>query len=160
MRLHRWRHTIPCLRTRPSLALYAGKPGESPDDVLNSAWHLIKKQMILPIFVVGYVYCLPESPRWLLKKAHREDSDYKRKKYYEKAWAALCSLRHTKLQAARDLFLIHHLLLNEKMIMEQDKPFLELFTHGRNRRALTASTIVMFLQQFCGVNGMCPRVVE
>jgi MFS family permease len=36
--------------------------------------------------------------------------------------------------------------------MKKQKPFSELFTLGRNRRALTASVITMFLQQFCGVN--------
>jgi hypothetical protein len=30
--------------------------------------------------------------------------------------------------------------------------FLELFTVPRNRRATLASWIVMFMQQFCGVN--------
>jgi len=65
---------------------------------------------------------------------------------------SLCKLRHSKLQAGRDLFLIDHLLEGEQEIMEQQKPFSELFTVGRNRRALVASVICMFLQQFCGVN--------
>lgn len=103
--------------------------------------------MILPLFVVAYIYTLPESPRWLLMKARKGN-----KKKYEQAFMTLCKLRHTKLQAARDLFLIDHLLQGEEEIMKQQKPFTELFTHGRNRRALTASVITMFLQQFCGVN--------
>lgn len=74
------------------------------------------------------------------------------KKKYEEAFMSLCKLRHTKLQAGRDLFLIDHLLEGEETIMQQQKPFSELFTLGRNRRALTASVITMFLQQFCGVN--------
>ena len=74
------------------------------------------------------------------------------RKKYEEAFMSLCKLRHTKLQAARDLFLIDHLLEGEEAIMQQQKPFSELFTLGRNRRALTASVITMFLQQFCGVN--------
>lgn len=75
---------------------------------------------------------------------------------------SLCKLRYTKLQAARDLFLIDHLLKAEENIMQQEKPFSELFTRGRNRRALTASVITMFLQQFCGVNVTvgCPRVLK
>jgi len=103
--------------------------------------------IIRPLFVVAYVYTLPESPRWLLMKARKGN-----KKKYEEAFMALCKLRHTKLQAGRDLFLINHLLEGEERITEQQKPFSELFTRGRNRRALTASVITMFLQQFCGVN--------
>ncbi|KAF2715807.1 hypothetical protein K504DRAFT_478840 [Pleomassaria siparia CBS 279.74] len=112
-------------------------------------WRLmLASPMILPLFVVAYVYTLPESPRWLLKKARKSNN----KKYYEQAFMSLCKLRHTKLQAGRDLFLIDHLLQGEEVIMTQQKPFSELFTLGRNRRALTASVITMFLQQFCGVN--------
>jgi len=100
-----------------------------------------------PLFVVAYVYTLPESPRWLLMRARQGNP-----KKYEEAFTSLCKLRHTKLQAGRDLFLIDHLLEAEEHIMQQEKPFSELFTRGRNRRALTASVITMFLQQFCGVN--------
>ena len=103
--------------------------------------------MILPLFVVAYVYTLPESPRWLLQKARQGNT-----KKYEEAFMSLCKLRHTKLQAGRDLFLIDHLLQEEGKIMQHQKPFSELFTLGRNRRALVASMITMFLQQFCGVN--------
>ncbi|KAK3215883.1 hypothetical protein GRF29_8g1427028 [Pseudopithomyces chartarum] len=111
-------------------------------------WRLmLASPTILPLFVVAYVYTLPESPRWLLMKARQGN-----KKKYEEAFMSLCKLRHTKLQAGRDLFLIDHLLEGEEAIMQQQKPFSELFTLGRNRRALTASVITMFLQQFCGVN--------
>lgn len=98
--------------------------------------------MVLPLFVVAYVYTLPESPRWLLQRARHGN-----KKKYEEAFNSICKLRHTKLQAARDLFLINYMLQGEEEIMQQQKPFSELFTVGRNRRALTASVIVMFLQQ-------------
>ncbi|KAJ4352206.1 uncharacterized protein N0V89_007553 [Didymosphaeria variabile] len=101
----------------------------------------------IPLFVVAYVYTLPESPRWLLMRARQGN-----RKKYEEAFNSLCKLRHTKLQAGRDIFLINHLLEAEERIMQQEKPFSELFTRGRNRRALTASVITMFLQQFCGVN--------
>lgn len=111
-------------------------------------WRLmLASPMILPLFVVAYIFTLPESPRWLLMKARKGN-----KKKYEEAFEALCKLRHTKLQAGRDLFLIDHLLEGEDEIMKQQRPFLELFTLGRNRRALIASVITMFLQQFCGVN--------
>ncbi|KAL1622671.1 hypothetical protein SLS56_008596 [Neofusicoccum ribis] len=54
--------------------------------------------------------------------------------------------------AARDLFLIHHLLKNEKEIFGKQNGLKQLFTQPRSRRALLASVIVMFLQQLCGVN--------
>ena len=40
----------------------------------------------------------------------------------------------------------------EKDISSGRNRFIELFTVPRNRRAALASTIVMFMQQFCGVN--------
>lgn len=103
--------------------------------------------MILPLVVVAYIYTLPESPRWLLRRAHLGSTSK-----YEKAFLSLCQLRHTKLQAARDLFLINHQLKEEQRIRKQQRPFLELFTIPRNRHAFTASLIVMYFQQFCGVN--------
>jgi hypothetical protein len=69
-------------------------------------WRLmLASPMILPLVVVAYVYTLPESPRWLLLKARKGN-----KAKYEEAFLSLCKLRHTKLQAGRDLFLINHLL--------------------------------------------------
>ena len=47
---------------------------------------------------------------------------------------------------------IHVLLEAEKDISSGRNRFIELFTVPRNRRAALASTIVMFMQQFCGVN--------
>ncbi|KAI9736268.1 MAG: hypothetical protein M1834_001154 [Cirrosporium novae-zelandiae] len=112
------------------------------------AWRLILgSPMILPIVVVLYVFTLPESPRWLLLKAHDGD-----KTKYSKAFDSLCQLRNSKLQAARDLFLMNHLLKVEKEIWNESHRFRELFTIRRNRRALIASLITMFFQQFCGVN--------
>jgi MFS family permease len=65
---------------------------------------------------------------------------------------ALDMLRNSEVQAARDLFLMDHLLKQESEIMNDQKRFRELFTIGRCRHALTASVICMFLQQMCGVN--------
>lgn len=47
---------------------------------------------------------------------------------------------------------IHVLLEAEEAISTGRSPFYELFHIPRNRRAMYASTIVMFMQQFCGVN--------
>lgn len=109
--------------------------------------------MILPLVVMAYIYTVPESPRWLLQKAHDTADPIKKKKRYQAAWASLCLLRHTKLQAARDLFLIHHLLKNEEEIFGKQRGFKQLFglkqlfKQARSRRALHASLVVMFLQQ-------------
>lgn len=102
---------------------------------------------------MAYIYTVPESPRWLLQKAHDTADPIKKKKRYQAAWASLCLLRHTKLQAARDLFLIHHLLKNEEEIFGKQRGFKQLFglkqlfKQARSRRALHASLVVMFLQQ-------------
>ncbi|OMP89288.1 putative polyol transporter 1 [Diplodia seriata] len=118
---------------------------------------IITHQMILPLFVMAYVYTVPESPRWLLQRAHETTDEKLKKKRYQAAWASLCRLRHTKLQAARDLFLIHHQLKNENEVFKPQRGVKQLFGlkqlfESRSRRALQASLIVMFLQQFCGVN--------
>lgn len=104
--------------------------------------------MVLPLFVVAYVYTLPESPRVLLRKARRTDDH----KQYKKVFLALCSLRNTEVQAARDMFLMDHLLAEEQRQTKENKRFWQLFSVPRCRNALLASVITMFLQQFCGVN--------
>ncbi|EHL00298.1 putative metabolite transport protein ywtG [Glarea lozoyensis 74030] len=61
--------------------------------------------------------------------------------------------RRGTIQAARDIFYMHTLLEIEKETMVLKKnPILELIKVPRNRRAFQASEIVMFMQQFCGVN--------
>ena len=111
-------------------------------------WRLmLASPMVLPLIAAAYVFTLPESPRWLLLKARQGKTAY-----YEKAFRSLCKLRHTRLQAARDLFLMHHLLDGEEKIKQGRNRFVELWSVDRNRRALLASLTVMFLQQICGVN--------
>ena len=61
-------------------------------------------------------------------------------------------LRRTPLQAARDLFYMNALLEIERDIQGSRNLFLDLFRIPRNRRAAQASGLVMFMQQFCGVN--------
>ena len=97
--------------------------------------------MVLPLITAAYVYTLPESPRWLLLKARQGKTEY-----YEKAFRSLCKLRRTRLQAARDLFLIHHLLDGEDEIKQRRNRFIELWSVARNRRALVASLTLMFFQ--------------
>jgi len=117
--------------------------------------------MVAPILLAMYIFTQPESPRWLLAKAHKADKagkSAKSKKYYSRVFRSLTSLRHSKLQAARDMMLIHYRLRKEDELRTVNKTswykggIYELFTVGRNRRAVIASPIVMFMQQFCGIN--------
>ena len=87
------------------------------------------------------VFFCPESPRWLIKKGR-----------YDAAYQSIRRLRRSSLQAARDLYYIHVLLEAETEIQTGRNLFVELFTVPRNRRATLAASIVMFMQQFCGVN--------
>ena len=127
---------------------------QTPQNILLSThcslnWRLmLASPMVLPLIAAAYVFTLPESPRWLLLKARQG-----KKAYYKKAFDALIRLRHHRLQAARDMFLMQHLLDGEDEVRSwHGNRFFELWTIARNRRALTASCLVMFLQQICGVN--------
>ena len=108
-------------------------------------------QCIFPVIVMAYVFLLPESPRWLIQRARRSKDPQAKQKYLQKAWKSFERLRRSRLQAARDMFLVYHMLENEYKIRSQHNRFTELFTNGRNRRAVVASTICLFFQQFCGV---------
>jgi len=105
--------------------------------------------MVLPIFVFLYVMFLPESPRWLLGLAHKY-KDHRpelARQYYLRAFEALKSLRRTKLQAARDVFRMHHELLVFEKSGDDKKPATALVTERRSRNALIASATCMFFQQ-------------
>ena len=104
---------------------------------------------------------LPNRNSWHMKRGAQ---------YYKNAYDSLCQLRASRLQAARDLFYIHCLLYAEREIQSRHHRLFEVFSQARNRRALQASvgrppsllhvstglplawTVVMFMQQFCGVN--------
>lgn len=64
-----------------------------------------------------------------------------------KAYESMCKLRYLKVQAARDTFYMQTLLQAESEIQIGRNKILELITVPRNRRALVASEIVMFMQQ-------------
>jgi len=69
------------------------------------------------------------------------------------AFESLSRVRWAKLQAARDIFYMHTLLEAENAIKVPGRNRIrEMFAVGRNRRAMLGSEIVMFMQQFCGVN--------
>ncbi|KAJ7701498.1 proton myo-inositol cotransporter [Mycena rosella] len=107
-------------------------------------WRLMLGSAGLPaVILAAQVLFVPESPRWLISKNR-----------FPEAFKSLCALRKHQLQAARDLFYTALLLEQEQDLAKLAKGnrFVELFTVPRNRRAALASFIVMFMQQFCGVN--------
>lgn len=112
---------------------------------LGLNWRLMMGSAMIPaVIVVCLAFLCPESPRWYLSKGRHQD-----------AFGALCRLRFEKVQAARDLFYTHTLLEAEKQAMagvKKGNRFKELFTVRRNRNAVIASSGLMFMQQFCGVN--------
>lgn len=90
------------------------------------------------------ILILIQSPRWYLTKER-----------YEDAYKSIVRLRFEKVQAARDLFYMDALLQIEKETMKiQQSKLKEIFTIRRNRNAAIASEIVMYMQQFCGVNAI------
>ncbi|KAL2759405.1 hypothetical protein ACRALDRAFT_2038277 [Sodiomyces alcalophilus JCM 7366] len=105
------------------------------------------------MIVCGLCHLCPESPQYLLQ----------RKKYLD-AYKSMCKLRLQKVQAARDIIYAHALLQRGQEV-QQNQParaqtskvplvrkLSALFGRRRNRNAFWASQIVMFMQQFCGVN--------
>ncbi|KAE8145652.1 hypothetical protein BDV25DRAFT_144448 [Aspergillus avenaceus] len=113
-----------------------------PAGIVGLNWRLMMASAMTPaIMVCCFVFTCPESPRW-----------YMSRKRYDKAYESMCSLRFHKIQAARDLFYMHTLLEAENGMKLGQNKILEMITVPRNRRALIASELVMFLQQFCGVN--------
>ncbi|PUU80277.1 and other transporter-domain-containing protein [Tuber borchii] len=102
---------------------------------------MVASPMFCPLIVCALVYFSPESPRWYIKKGN-----------YKSAFESLIRLRHSNIQAARDLIYIHVLLEAERRISDRRNRIVEVFTIPRNRHALQASLIVMVLQQLCGVN--------
>jgi len=106
------------------------------------SWRLmLGSTVIAPILVCAQVYFCPESPRWYLKKGK-----------VQKAYHSFLRLRGTRLQAARDLYYVYVNLEIENAIKHGKNLIWEMCTVPRNRRAALASWIVMFMQQFCGVN--------
>ncbi|CEJ54840.1 Putative MFS sugar transporter [Penicillium brasilianum] len=110
--------------------------------IVGLNWRLMMASAMFPALVVCcFVFFCPESPRW-----------YMSQKQYYRAYQSICTLRYHKIQAARDLYYMHTLLEAETGMKLGQNKILELVTVPRNRRAMIASTIVMFMQQFCGVN--------
>ncbi|KAI5450673.1 hypothetical protein NCC49_002930 [Naganishia albida] len=114
-------------------------------DTGSIAWRLQLGSAFIPAVPLALgVYFCPESPRWLMKKNR-----------YPQAMRSLLRLRHTRLQAARDMYYISAQLTEEMKILGGEtfaRRFVELFTKPRVRRATLASFVVMIAQQMCGIN--------
>lgn len=68
----------------------------------------------------------------------------------------MCRLRYIRVQAARDVFYMNQLIQTEAQVSASRNKVLELVRVPRNRRAMLASEILMFMQQFCGVSKSYP----
>lgn len=76
-----------------------------------------------------------------------------------KAYESMVKLRYNKVQAARDVFYMHTLLEAEEELKANKKYIaLELITVPRNRRALIASEVVMFMQQVSSGRSLFPNI--
>jgi len=110
--------------------------------VVGLNWRLMMGSALLPaVIVCCFVFLCPESPRWYMQEGQ-----------HAQAFKSLCRLRFCKVQAARDQFYMVKGLEAETGINLGQSKVREMVTVPRNRRALLASEIVMFMQQFCGVN--------
>lgn len=106
-------------------------------------WRLMLGSACIPAFIVLLqVPYVPESPRWLQGKGrHRE------------AFESLKRLRFEEIAAARDCFYQYVLLQEEGSYdIPTWKRAIQMFTIRRNRNGAIAAWIVMFMQQFCGIN--------
>jgi sugar porter (SP) family MFS transporter len=109
------------------------------------AWRLqIGSAFIPAVPLVILVYFCPESPRWYMKRGD-----------YRSAYHSLVKLRHSNVQATRDMYYIHIQLIEEKEQIGKSnyiQRFFQLFYVPRLRRATLASWVVMIAQQMCGIN--------
>lgn len=123
-----------------SLAFYY-VPNHGIETGLN--WRLMLGSASIPaLIVLTQIPFVPESPRWLMGKNRHSD-----------CFDSLVRLRRDKIMAARDCFYQYVLMAEEgKYDTSIFKKFKDMFTVTRCRNATIGSWIVMFMQQFCGIN--------
>lgn len=135
--------------------------------VVGLNWRLMMASAMLPaVIVVCFVFLVPESPRWVswnicYPNTKLTSIQYMSKNRHYKAYESMTRLRYNKVQAARDVFYMHTLLEAEEEIKDNRKTIvLELITVPRNRRALMASEIVMFMQQVSEIFYSSPTLTD
>ena len=109
-------------------------------------WRLMLGSACIPAIIVLFqIPFVPESPRWLMGKDRHKDS-----------YDSLCQLRLDKIAAARDTFYQYVLLQEEASYqgIPTWKRLVEMFTIRRNRNGALGAWVVMFMQQFCGINAI------
>lgn len=109
-------------------------------------WRLMLGSACIPaLFVLFQIPFVPESPRWLMGKGRHKES-----------FEALNQMRHDKIAAARDTFYQYVLLQEEASYqgIPAYKRIIEMFTIRRNRNGALGAWVVMFMQQFCGINAI------
>lgn len=113
-------------------------------NIVGLNWRLMMASAMIPaVIVCCFVFLCPESPRWYMSKGR-----------HFKAYQSMVKLRFNKVQAARDVFYMHTLLEVESEIRIGRNKLVELVSVPRNRRALIASEIVMFMQQVGPLNSV------
>jgi len=114
--------------------------------IVGLNWRLMLGAPCVPaILVMIASYMNPESSRWLMQKGR-----------YQDAFKSLNPLRSSEVQAARDFYYTHTLLMPEEESLtgniSKSRSILSLVRTRRNRNAAIGPFIVMFAQQSCGVN--------
>lgn len=111
----------------------------------NLKWRFMIGSTAVPALVVCLLcFFCPESPRHYLAR-----------KKPQRAYVAMCKLRKTKVQAARDIFSANAMLEAESIARQMRRKgffstFADFFTVRRLRNAMCASEIVMIMQQVRG----------
>lgn len=154
------------------------KPARLLSQACSLSWRLMLVSPMLPaIFILLYVYECHESSRWLVAKAHRlRDNRLPNtaKVHYQQAYKALEDISRHRFLAARDILYQYYSLLHEakeSADRQDEHPKSSWLTHKlsklfgshsrqenkrenrqpnrrRNRRAIIASSLCMFAQQF------------
>jgi hypothetical protein len=100
-----------------------------------------------------YIYTLPESRRYLLRKANDCDNKMVKTKLYKQAFDSPKQLNKSPLQAGPEMIWLYYSLKEESKVEVSGFPRIaNLWKDARTRRALIPSILVIFMQQFCGVN--------